>query len=30
MSFTTSLTILEKIAEGDEISWNRFAEMYLR
>ena len=28
MSFTTSLTMLEKIAEGDEISWNRFAEMY--
>lgn len=28
MSYTTDLTLLEKITEGDEISWQRFSNMY--
>lgn len=28
MPYTTDLTLLEKIVEGDEISWNRFSEIY--
>lgn len=28
MPYTTNLTLLEKIAEGDDISWNRFSDIY--
>ena len=28
MAFTTNPTLLQQIADGDEISWNRFAEIY--
>lgn len=28
MPYTTDLTLLEKIIDGDEISWNRFSNMY--
>ena len=28
MSLTTNITLLEKITDGDEISWNRFYEIY--
>ena len=28
MSLTTNITLLEKITDGDEISWNKFYEIY--